>query len=448
MKQKLCFMASPCFFSRPLFVTIGLMVASILLCLGWPPVANAQTTLSVGDQVPDITIGNVINHNSSTVNITDYRGKLLILDFWATWCSPCLAMFPKSDSLNKVFAGKAFILPVTYQPKDEVMKLWSRSKRLQNISMPMVTDDVILHEMFPHAQLPHYVWIDKNGKVIAITGHHEVNEMNIRKMLMDAPLMLTVKHENKTKEYDRNLPMLFQPMGIDPSDVQFQSLLTGYIEDVKSRMDVIRDDHNAVKRITLSNAWIQWLLAIAWSDDSRYFTRNRIVLEVKDPSKLISNEEGPAFDRWLKNNSWSYELVLPPHLSAKAFEIMRSDMERLFPQYVSRIETQKRKALVLIRTSDKDKIRSKGGTPSTTNDQFGLHLTNVSIKSLHAQLNFYLQHLTTPIVDQTAYSYPVDMVLQVEITDMKQLRAALQQYDLDLVEKETEVEMLVIRDAQ
>jgi hypothetical protein len=326
------------------------------------------------------------------------------------------------------------------------MKFWSRAKRLQNIRMPIVTDDVVLNEMFPHAQLPHYVWIGKNGKVVAITGHHEVNANTIRKMLEDTVELLPVKHENKLKAYDRNLPLLFQPLGIEASDVQFQSLLTGYLEDVKSQMNVIRDDRG-IRRISLTNAWAQWLLSLAWSDDSRYFTRNRIVVDVKDPSKLISNEEGPVFDRWLRNNGWSYELLLPSHLSAKAFEIMRSDMARLFPQYVCTVESQKRKVLALIRTSDKDKLRSKGGTPATTNDQFGLRLTNASIKSLHAQLNFYLQHLPTPVVDQTSYAFPVDMHLQVEITDVTQLRTALQPYDLNLIEKEAEIEVLVIRDA-
>jgi thiol-disulfide isomerase/thioredoxin len=446
MKRKLCFMALPCLFPRPLLGTVGIIVAIVLLCLVWPPVAHSQSALSVGDQVPEMVISNVINHSSSSINTAEYRGKLLILDFWATWCSPCIAMFPKSDSLNKAFVGRAFILPVTYQSKVDVMKFWSRAKRLQNIRMPIVTDDVVLNEMFPHAQLPHYVWIGKNGKVVAITGHHEVNANTIRKMLEDTVELLPVKHENKLKAYDRNLPLLFQPLGIEASDVQFQSLLTGYLEDVKSQMNVIRDDRG-IRRISLTNAWAQWLLSLAWSDDSRYFTRNRIVVDVKDPSKLISNEEGPVFDRWLRNNGWSYELLLPSHLSAKAFEIMRSDMARLFPQYVCTVESQKRKVLALIRTSDKDKLRSKGGTPATTNDQFGLRLTNASIKSLHAQLNFYLQHLPTPVVDQTSYAFPVDMHLQVEITDVTQLRTALQPYDLNLIEKEAEIEVLVIRDA-
>ena len=64
---------------------IGVMV--ILL----PILSGAQSqpvkALKIGDTVPDITITSVYNYPASTIHLSDLKGKLVILDFWATWCS-------------------------------------------------------------------------------------------------------------------------------------------------------------------------------------------------------------------------------------------------------------------------------------------------------------------------------------------------------------------------
>lgn len=446
MKGNLCLMALPCLFFRQLLSTIGIVVAIVILCLFWPPMAHSQTALSVGDQVPEMKISNVINHSSPSINTSEYKGKLLIIDFWATWCSPCIAVMPKSDSLQKAFADQIQILPVTYQSEKDVQRLLAKASKLKNVTLPFVTGDTILTKLFPHKELPHYVWIDKAGTVVAITGRHEVNAVTIKKMLTESGQALAQK-KDAMKPYDPETPLLFQPLDIQRKQILFQSLLSSYVEGVQSRFDVIRDEQGSVTRITMANVWIQLMFALAWSDETRYFSRNRILLEIKDPSVLISNQEGEPLKAWLRNHAWCYEVIVPKPLSAKVFEIMRSDMTRLFPQYIASVEKRAMPCLVLVRTSDIDKLKSSQTSSVSNADAFSLSITNSSIQLLVSQLNHYLQHLNKPVVDDTGYKGNVDINLDARLSSVDDLRKALKTYDLDLIEKKHDIEVLVIRDA-
>lgn len=427
MKRKVCLLALLCLF--------GSVVAQ-----------NKNTGLVIGDRVPDVVLIGMINHSTDQIWLSEFKGKLLIIDFWATWCSPCLAMFPKTDSLQKKFSDKVVFLPVTYQSKEEVTKLFSKASRLKNIRLPMVTSDKTLHELFPHKELPHYVWIGGDGVVKAITGHHEVNEATINKMLTEPSQSLAEK-KDAMKAYNPEVPLLFQPIGIEKEHVLFQSMLTRYVEGVQSRFDVIRDEQGSVTRITMANAWIQLMFALAWSDETRYFSRNRIVLEVKDPSGVISNQNGAPFKAWLRDHAWCYEVIVPSQLSANVFEIMRSDMTRLFPQYIASVEKRAMPCLVLVRTSDNDKLKSSQTSSVSNADAFSLSITNSSIQLLVSQLNHYLQHLNKPVVDDTGYKGNVDINLDARLSSVEDLRKALKAYDLDLIEKKHDIEVLVIRDA-
>lgn len=420
-----------------------------LLCLFGSAVAqNKNSGLVIGDKLPDVTVRNVIHHPTNEINLTDYRGNLLILDFWATWCSPCISLLPKTDSLQRVFEREVKFLPVTYESREKVEKLFARSSRLKQVNIPIVTSDNILRELFPHKELPHYVWIDSEGVVIAITGHQEVNADNIRKMLSSTRSSLAEKKDG-TLKYDKQIPLLLADFPVTKDHLLLESVITHYIEGLPSRYDILRDANGNILRITAVNSTYSRLFRLAWSEGKTYFGNNRIVLEVKDSTRFITREENrEQLTQWLKENSLCYEIIVPAHLSTKAFERMKADLALALPQYEARVEKRMRPCLVLERTSSIDRLKSKGGERNQSFSHVGATITNRSLSILVAQLNtIYLQHLTTPVIDGTHYAEAVDLELSAELSSVTSLRQALKVYDLDLVEKEIEIEVLVIRDA-
>jgi thiol-disulfide isomerase/thioredoxin len=188
---KLCFMK----------YMIGL-VAMLL-----PLLSGAQSpvkALHIGDIVPDITLTNVYNYPSSTIRLSDLKGKLVILDFWAVWCTGCIQAVPKLDSLQKEFQNKLQVILVNEEGEKSSAEnefkttaffhKWMK-KCNGSFALPYALKRIDrLDKLFPHIFIPHYVWISE-GKVIAITSSEEVTYQNISTLLKGLPSVMHLKSD-------------------------------------------------------------------------------------------------------------------------------------------------------------------------------------------------------------------------------------------------------------
>lgn len=447
MKRKLCFMEFPCpFFPKPFIGSLGIIVGLIVLLLLFNSKAYPQSPLIIGDKLPDVTAKNVIHHSASEIKLSGYKGRILILDFWATWCSPCISLLPKTDSLQKVFKDEVQFLPVTYEPKEKVERLFSKLPKLKGVSLPLVVQDESLHKLFPHKTLPHYVWFDRSGTVIAITEAGAVNATNIRNMIAGQADL-----EAKTDvviPFTKEQPLLIGSNGGGAEHLKYHRLITGYIEGVPGGYHVFKADSLYGGRIQATNVPLPWLWQLAFSNGTKLFGYNQTVFEVKDTAPLTNKSVGRKYEAWLSGNGYGYELVVPKDFKGNMYALMQEDLALFFPQYEVKVEPRKKPCLALVRTSTEDKIKSKGGKSSFEFDATGGSLNNWTLAMLTAQLNAkFLQHLSTPVVDQTNYKGQVDLKITADMSNIESIRKALQPYGLDLITSECDLEVIVVRDA-
>jgi thiol-disulfide isomerase/thioredoxin len=86
--------------------------------------------LSVGKQAPEIS-GE--DNEGRTMKLSEFRGKVVVLDFWGEWCGPCRGLYPFERALIKRMEGKPFVfLGINSDPKDERDKVKSRMEQEQN----------------------------------------------------------------------------------------------------------------------------------------------------------------------------------------------------------------------------------------------------------------------------------------------------------------------------
>lgn len=165
-----------------------------LLCLNFWTKAQSSTALKLGEKIPQHIWQQkmpIINNGgiaTDSLSLSAYTGKIIILDFWATWCTTCINKFEAIQNFQQKYQDKIkFILVDTKSTKDTPEKINGvlRGEKAPFIKYNLVTiyNDTLFNVLFPHKFIPHYVWLGSKGTVLAITDTALLNEQTIDAIL-------------------------------------------------------------------------------------------------------------------------------------------------------------------------------------------------------------------------------------------------------------------------
>ena len=121
-----------------------------------------------------------INHKNKQVNLKDYKGKLVMLNFWATWCVPCKEEMPSLDLLqthNKLNNLKIFPINVG-QDNNEKASQFFKELKIKNLKL-YFDSPVTLAKKFGLRGIPTSILFNKNGEEFArIIGSIDFEDKN------------------------------------------------------------------------------------------------------------------------------------------------------------------------------------------------------------------------------------------------------------------------------
>ena len=153
--------------------------------------------LGIGERLPESfwTLEHmiIVDGNKTVQNLSAYRGKLLILDFWATWCSSCIAALPKLHQLETEFNADIEIVPVSYEDPKTVASFLKTNSSVKDLGISSIVLDQTLADRFPHKSIPHLVWITKDGRVMSFTSTEGVDTIAVQRALEKGNPNLMVK---------------------------------------------------------------------------------------------------------------------------------------------------------------------------------------------------------------------------------------------------------------
>jgi thiol-disulfide isomerase/thioredoxin len=124
------------------------------------------------DQQPPMSNADYVEQSSfktlqgDSIDISDFEGKVVMIDFWETWCKPCLASFSGIDSLKSKYPDDFEVLAVTpgFTDNKNDAKTFAEN---HNYNFTYAMDSNNLHQKLGVQGIPFKVFVDANGMYIS-----------------------------------------------------------------------------------------------------------------------------------------------------------------------------------------------------------------------------------------------------------------------------------------
>ena len=153
--------------------------AALLLVAG-----TATPAIAPSSAAPDFTLRTM---NGPNLRLAEQRGRVVMVNFWATWCGPCRQEMPQLDRLYQKYRASGFVL-LGVNVDDDARKAADVAAKL-GVSFPVLLDtDKAVSRLYDLSTMPSTVLIDREGKVRYVhrgylTGYEDNSDKQIRELL-------------------------------------------------------------------------------------------------------------------------------------------------------------------------------------------------------------------------------------------------------------------------
>jgi peroxiredoxin len=139
---------------------------------------NSAKKLAIGEMAPDFTLNNV---NGKAVKLSDFKGKYVLLDFWASWCVPCRKENPNVVKAYQQFKDKNFtVVSIALEEKGKT-EAWISAIKKDGLLWTQLVDfeGALAGKLYKISSIPADYLIDPSGRIIAtnLSGEQLQNKL-------------------------------------------------------------------------------------------------------------------------------------------------------------------------------------------------------------------------------------------------------------------------------
>lgn len=145
---------------------------------------NKMHEIAPGKQAPDFTLPDV---NGNMVSLSSLRGKYVLLDFWASWCSPCRQENPHIIAAYKAYSDKNFTVLGVSLDKETGKEVWLKAIAEDGLLWTNVSDlkggETAPAKLYGIQFIPQNFLISPDGKIVSVNLHGDALEKKLKELL-------------------------------------------------------------------------------------------------------------------------------------------------------------------------------------------------------------------------------------------------------------------------
>lgn len=156
-----------------LFVSLAALVVAAVTTI--PALTTRIATRKTSAPAPTFSISKL---DGTVVSSSDFRGRVVVLDFWATWCPPCRRELPELEKLYRRYQGnsKVSFWAVDVQKNGETPEKAHDFMQKAGYSLPVAFDSQKSYEALSLEALPSLIIIDKSGRIRLVHASYDSSE--------------------------------------------------------------------------------------------------------------------------------------------------------------------------------------------------------------------------------------------------------------------------------
>ncbi|MET0462133.1 MAG: redoxin domain-containing protein [Chitinophagaceae bacterium] len=388
----------------------------LFFLLSWNLAVQAQE-LAPQDQLPDISLPRTLDGTISKTSA--YKGKLLVIDFWATWCSPCISAMKELEGYKKELGDQLEVIAISDEPEERLRKFMKARPTTLTIASDTAGN---FRKYFPHGTIPHTVLIGPEGKVYAITNADNIT-LDVLKVAL--------------KGVNVNLPYKKDKVGFDintyftaDSTKPRQFSLLPPVEGTGTMSKRYLDGTFKDRRFTIVNMPIDGLFRLAY--DKNYYS---VINEYDTVKRKYADEIKYCLDAWIET---------PDRDKLLAF--IREELKKTFIDVDVSLEKRKKTVLLLKAKKEASALLKPSNEKNEGYGGGGSHFEGNGVK-LDA-LSDYIESFGLykgKVLNETGLDGRFDIYIEFQPEKKDSLKEELAKLGLYWETAEREVDMLVLK---